>query len=136
MVGAAFTPAAFRSGPSPSSVAAARGSRVQIARYAVVPLSTPPTTGREHISHAKFYTWPRELRPETAPGSHASLHAKCAVADEQRLLVSSANLTDYAFTKNIELGLLVEGGNVPGRAQAHLEALFANRILQLTKPMM
>ena len=60
----------------------------------------------------------------------ASLHVKCAVADRQRLLVSSANLTEYALTKNMELGVLVEGGEVPARVQEHLEALLQRRILQ------
>lgn len=69
-------------------------------------------------------------RPEIGGGRRASLHAKCAVADGERLLVSSANLTEYAFTKNIELGLLVEGGDVPGRVQRHLEALITGGVLR------
>lgn len=85
--------------------------------------------GSAVAKHATLYTWPAELRPETGNGKRASLHAKCAVADGRRLLISSANLTEYAFTKNIELGLLVEGGDVPGRVQSHLEALMAQRVL-------
>jgi phosphatidylserine/phosphatidylglycerophosphate/cardiolipin synthase-like enzyme len=65
-----------------------------------------PALGREVAGHATLYTWPRELRPGVGGGRRASLHAKCAVGDEKRLLVSSANLTEHAFTKNIELGLL------------------------------
>ena len=86
--------------------------------------------GSEAAQHATLYTWPLELRPDVGAGRRASLHAKCAVGDEERLLVSSANLTEYAFTKNIELGLLVEGGEVPGRVQAHLEALITSGILR------
>jgi phosphatidylserine/phosphatidylglycerophosphate/cardiolipin synthase-like enzyme len=44
--------------------------------------------------------------------------------------MSSANLTEYAFTKNMELGLLVEGGDVPARVQAHLEALITSHELE------
>ena len=88
--------------------------------------------GSEVAKHAVLYTWPRELRPETGKGKRASLHAKCAVADGERLLVSSANLTEYAFTKNMELGLLVEGGDVPSRVQAHLEALISSGVLRIT----
>jgi len=79
---------------------------------------------------ATFYTWPNELRPETGGGRRASLHAKCAVADGERLLVSSANLTEYAFTKNMELGLLVQAGDVPLRVQMHLDALIEANILR------
>lgn len=87
--------------------------------------------GSDVAKHATLYTWPAELRPETGGGKRASLHAKCAVADGERLLVSSANLTEYAFTKNIELGLLVEGGDAPGRVQQHFDALIAEQVLRL-----
>jgi phosphatidylserine/phosphatidylglycerophosphate/cardiolipin synthase-like enzyme len=86
--------------------------------------------GIQLAQHATLYTWPLELRPDVGAGRRASLHAKCAVGDEERLLVSSANLTEYAFTKNIELGLLIEGGAVPCRVQAHLEALITSGVLR------
>jgi phosphatidylserine/phosphatidylglycerophosphate/cardiolipin synthase-like enzyme len=86
--------------------------------------------GSEVAQHATLYTWPAELRPETSTGRRASLHAKCAVADGERLLVSSANLTEYAFTKNMELGLLVEGGEIPRHVDAHWRALIAARVLR------
>src|SRR5581483_4713163 len=54
--------------------------------------------GSEVAEHATLYTWPSDQRPEVGGGKRASLHAKCAVADGERLLVSSANLTEYAFT--------------------------------------
>lgn len=86
--------------------------------------------GSEVAEHATLYTWPSELRPDVGSGRRASLHAKCAIADGERLLVSSANLTEYAFTKNMELGLLVEGGDVPARVEAHLEALIEGGALR------
>ncbi|HWQ22574.1 MAG TPA: DISARM system phospholipase D-like protein DrmC [Gaiellaceae bacterium] len=86
--------------------------------------------GSAVAEHAALYTWPLDQRPDVGAGKRASLHAKCAVADGERLLVSSANLTEYAFTKNMELGLLVEDGEVPRRVQAHLEALIAGRVLR------
>lgn len=86
--------------------------------------------GSDVSQHATLYTWPGELRPATANAKRASLHAKCAVADGERLLVSSANLTEYAFTKNIELGLLVEGGDVPARVQGHFDALIGDGVLR------
>ena len=71
----------------------------------------------------------RRARPKTAKGTRASLHAKCAVADGDRLLVSSANLTEFALTVNI-VGLLVEGDDAPRRVQAHLESLIDSGILK------
>jgi phosphatidylserine/phosphatidylglycerophosphate/cardiolipin synthase-like enzyme len=35
------------------------------------------------------------------------LHAKAVVADDEAVFVTSANLTEAAFDRNIELGLLV-----------------------------
>ena len=48
--------------------------------------------------------------PRTAvPGPPwVSLHAKCVVVDERWALVTSANFTDRAQTRNIELGVLIE----------------------------
>lgn len=86
--------------------------------------------GSHVAEHVTFYTWPSELRPETGNGKRASLHAKCAVADAEQLLVSSANLTEYAFTKNMELGLLIEGGEVPKRVEAHWRGLIADGVLR------
>lgn len=85
--------------------------------------------GSEVARHAGLYTWLAERRPETGSGKRASLHAKCAVADAERLLVSSANLTEYALTKNIEMGLLVEGGEVPRRVDAHWRSLIERGVL-------
>ncbi len=73
----------------------------------------------------RIYTWPSDRRPRTPAGTAGSLHAKCAVADGRHLLVSSANLTEYAQWFNIELGLLVEGGDAPLRVQRHWDALMA-----------
>jgi phosphatidylserine/phosphatidylglycerophosphate/cardiolipin synthase-like enzyme len=39
------------------------------------------------------------------------------------MFLSSANLTEYAFTINMELGLLVTGGTLPERVQRHFERL-------------
>ncbi|NCX99490.1 MAG: phospholipase, partial [Planctomycetia bacterium] len=37
--------------------------------------------------------------------SRASLHAKCVIVDRGRALVTSANFTDAAQRKNIEVGV-------------------------------
>jgi len=50
-----------------------------------------------------FYD-PRALDPE---GPGGVLHAKAVVADDEAVFVTSANLTQAAFDKNIELGVLI-----------------------------
>jgi cardiolipin synthase A/B len=76
-----------------------------------------------------FYVWPAELRVSQG-GGHASMHAKCAVADRRTAFVTSANLTGSAMTDNMELGLVVRGGDVPKRIANHFEALTTSGTLR------
>jgi phosphatidylserine/phosphatidylglycerophosphate/cardiolipin synthase-like enzyme len=85
--------------------------------------------GNELRSLSEVYLWPLDKRPKDQAGKHGSLHAKCAVADEAALLVSSANLTEYALNLNMELGLLVRGGDLPGHVVGHLRRLVEEDVL-------
>ncbi len=78
---------------------------------------------------AAVYVWPLDQRETDEQGRHGSLHVKCAVADTVMLLISSANLTQYALTLNMELGLLVRGGTVPNRVVEHLDYLIQRKVL-------
>ncbi|HUZ52129.1 MAG TPA: phospholipase D-like domain-containing protein, partial [Streptosporangiaceae bacterium] len=60
----------------------------------------------------------------------SKMHAKLAVADNEVLLVSSANLTQSGISKNIEAGLLVRGGPAPARAAEHVRQLQASGALE------
>lgn len=90
--------------------------------------------GREVATHAEVYHWPLEQRPRDDAGRHGALHAKCAVADAQVLLISSANLTHYALSLNMELGLLVRGGPQPREVDHHFRALIDQGTLTLLPP--
>ncbi len=81
-------------------------------------------------AHAEIYRWPVEQRP-THPqaGKRGALHAKCAVADERLLLVSSANLTHHALNLNMEMGLLVRGGTQPLQVARHFIQLIEMGVL-------
>ncbi len=80
---------------------------------------------------SRVYVWPREKRPTDENGNFGLLHAKCAIADGKRLLVSSANFTAAALEKNMELGVLIEGGDVPGAVEGHWEGLARDGALRL-----
>jgi len=84
--------------------------------------------GLENV--AQIYTWPFERRGVNRHGKPGKLHAKCAVVDESAL-VSSANLTDDAFNRNMELGLLFRGGSVPKQLRKHFDTLISEEILSL-----
>ncbi|MFC1600828.1 DISARM system phospholipase D-like protein DrmC [Candidatus Sumerlaeota bacterium] len=82
-------------------------------------------------SGIKIYVWPLQERPKNEKGQHGSLHAKCAVADSKSLFISSANLTEYAFSLNMEMGVLIRGGQLPDRVQSHFSRLIEAGVLHL-----
>jgi phosphatidylserine/phosphatidylglycerophosphate/cardiolipin synthase-like enzyme len=55
-------------------------------------------------SHPAVFYDPRALEPE---GPGGVLHAKAVVADDEAVFVTSANLTEAALDRNIELGVLI-----------------------------
>jgi len=79
---------------------------------------------RQSLPSARFYYWPLERRRKSPTGSYGTMHAKCVVADGERALVSSANLTTSALESNMELGLLV-GGLVSKQLREHFIQLIA-----------
>ena len=81
----------------------------------------------------RIWHWPADKRP-SLPGGTAVLHAKGIVADRRLALVTSANLTQLAADHNIELGLLVRGGSVPGRIADVFDGLMESGELALANP--
>jgi phosphatidylserine/phosphatidylglycerophosphate/cardiolipin synthase-like enzyme len=55
-------------------------------------------------SHPNVFYDPRALDPD---GPGGVLHAKAVVADDEAVFVTSANLTEAALDRNIELGILI-----------------------------
>lgn len=66
----------------------------------------------------KFFRWPLEKRPR-----HALLHAKAVIVDRRQALVTSANLTENAISANIEIGVLIRGGDAPCVLHDHIVSL-------------
>lgn len=64
---------------------------------------------------ARRLVWPAAARP-----TGASMHAKVLIVDRRTALVGSANLTGHALERNLECGLLIRAGNVPGLLVDHL----------------
>jgi len=76
----------------------------------------------------EVFAWPAEARERLGEG-YGTLHAKCAIADDRELLVSSANLTGHAMAINIELGIRVRGGSAPRRVREHFDELITAGVL-------
>ncbi|MBI4880541.1 MAG: phospholipase [Planctomycetes bacterium] len=75
---------------------------------------------------AVFYD-PRALDPD---GPSGVLHAKAVVADEEAVFLTSANLTEAALERNIELGLLVRDRALAASVARHFQALIDHRLLR------
>lgn len=77
------------------------------------------------VPAARLFAW-HEKADSFADGR---VHAKVAVADERICLITSANLTGHAMEKNMEAGVIIEGGNIPATLKSHLQALIATKIV-------
>lgn len=93
--------------------------------------STLRALGSEVESCSNVFYWPKENRKLSEANKPGILHVKCAVADGEWLFLSSANLTQQAFTINMELGMLVRGGTMPKKVEQQFERLITNNQLQL-----
>ncbi len=80
-------------------------------------------------ARARILKWPYENREKDENGKYGSLHAKCAVADRESVLISSANLTQYALNLNMEMGLRVRDKILAEQIARHFELLAQRGIL-------
>src|SRR5262249_54991511 len=85
--------------------------------------------GDKVASRASVYLWPLEQRAMDEAGKPGVLHVKCVVADGRWLFLSSANLTENAFTLNMEMGVLVSGGHLPSQAEKQFDKLIESGVV-------
>ncbi|MBR0804121.1 hypothetical protein JQ636_11275 [Bradyrhizobium japonicum] len=81
-------------------------------------------------STCEIYHWPAEKRQRNLAGRPGKLHAKLAIVDDVGL-VSSANLTDDAFARNFELGIMVNESDFVSSTKRYFDSLIAEGTLQL-----
>jgi len=74
------------------------------------------------------YYDPRSL--ELDHSNRASLHAKCIVVDGETAFVSSANFTEAAQLKNIEVGVIIRSPHFARHLSQHFDALAAEGFLK------
>ena len=72
----------------------------------------------------RIYYDPRSLAP--ARQDRAALHAKCVVVDGKDVFVSSANFTEAAQERNVEIGVLVHSGSLAVRITRFFDSLIAS----------
>ena len=81
--------------------------------------------------------WPGLSRPSVVydpraldlEGPGGVLHAKAVVADDEAVFVTSANLTEAALERNIELGLLVRDRALAASVSSHFRGLIDRGLL-------
>lgn len=75
----------------------------------------------------EVYYDPRSLIPDAI--QRACLHAKCIVTDWSQVFVSSANFTEAAQERNLEVGLLIHSTHLAHQLTQFFETLLSNRLL-------
>lgn len=75
----------------------------------------------------EVYYYPPSL--ESSGDNKSSLHAKCVIVDEQVAFVSSANFTQAAHERNIEVGVTVRSSTVAGFLSKHFDRLLVDGVL-------
>lgn len=84
-------------------------------------------------SRTHIYYWPLQKRERNQAGRPGKLHVKCAIVDEIAI-IDSANLTDDAFNRNMELGLLVRDPQTVLALADHFLELIRRGYLVPVKP--
>ncbi|MHC5820709.1 MAG: phospholipase D-like domain-containing protein [Nostoc sp.] len=93
---------------------------------------------REFANTFRQDIWPGKRLPEVfhdprsltvGAESKACLHVKCVVVDQERVLVTSANLTEAAHERNIEAGVLLNDPVTAQALQIQFESLVTRNIL-------
>ena len=88
----------------------------------------------------RFWTsdWPGETRPRVyydprsldLDGPAGVLHAKAVVTDGGAVFTTSANLTDAALDRNIELGVLIRDRALAATVTSHFQGLIERELLK------
>lgn len=94
---------------------------------------------RQFTHRFKVKDWPGDILPEVYydprslemdKSKRSSLHAKCVVVDSKVAFVSSANFTEAAQVRNIEVGVLIQSKHVAGKLARHFQALAEAGVLK------
>lgn len=99
--------------------------------------STATDVIRRFTDRFWMHEWPGTCRPRVffdsrsiqLGGVRGVLHAKAVVADEEAVFVTSANMTEAAFDRNYELGLLSRDRPLAVTVARHFQALIDQGLL-------
>ena len=87
--------------------------------------------GRAVATGTSLLQWPADRRPRDEQGHAGLMHVKAAVADSKVAFLTSANLTEAALERNMELGVLIRGGGLPTAIDRLIDTLVESGELQM-----
>lgn len=73
----------------------------------------------------------RSVRPWAQTRERSCMHAKCIAVDDEQVFVTSANFSNVAQERNIEVGVVVREPRLAGQLRAEFERLIAGGVLRL-----
>jgi len=88
------------------------------------------STMKDAVPSANLYVWHEGTGKKAVAAMTGAVHAKCAVSDGKLAFITSANLSTAAMERNMELGVLVKGGQLPDDLHRHLDALVTAEIVE------
>jgi cardiolipin synthase A/B len=91
-------------------------SEGQLSKDAAAAFNALPRAG------VRVYYWPLAKRERNSAGRPGKLRVKCAVIDDAAI-IGSANLTDDAFNRNMELGVIIRDRGTVDAIARHFEEL-------------
>jgi phosphatidylserine/phosphatidylglycerophosphate/cardiolipin synthase-like enzyme len=86
--------------------------------------------GEKLAAKMDIYSWANVQRQNSTNGRSGVLHAKAVVADGGQLFISSANLTEHAMSLNIEIGVLIRGGDQARKIEQLFDAYLARGVFE------
>ncbi|HUE85392.1 MAG TPA: DISARM system phospholipase D-like protein DrmC [Vicinamibacterales bacterium] len=75
----------------------------------------------------EIYYEPRAVAANT--NDRATWHAKCVLVDDEVALVTSANFTEWAQTRNVEAGVIVRDGQFTSQLRAQFDGLVQAKLV-------
>jgi cardiolipin synthase len=85
------------------------------------------------LEKTKILYWPIDKSERNEAGHPGKLHAKCAIIDDVAI-VGSANFTNDAFNRNIELAVILREPNLVEALFSHFYELNQRRIFRVFDP--
>jgi len=87
------------------------------------------TFGYDVLNRSEVYIWPKDRRLLDEEGRYGSLHIKGVIVDQNKLFITSANLTEYALSLNMELGVFIKSEKLSKQMVDYIDTMIYQGVL-------